>query len=537
MKTIRTALISVYHKDGIAEFVKALTELGITNYASRGTASHLASKEVHALDVASMVGGEPILGHRVVTLSREVHAGLLAQYTPEDERELARLGIPYIDLVCVDMYPLEEEIARPGSTLQSVIEQTDIGGPTMIRAAAKGRRIVICDPKDRQPVIDWLKAGQPDEEEFIVKLCAKAEFVVAKYVAASALYHGGNAFDATFGTLVAEGKAENGQQGLSRFYDFGGNYPLAHARFKQIAGIAPGHVNRRDIDRLSQTITHAAAAFDVNFKSVPFLAFGVKHGNACGGAFDNSPAEALRKMLEGDLQAIFGGFVMTNFEIDAELAEILLRHKKPADAKRRKLDGIVAPSFTDEAVEKLRGKSGTCRLFVNPALAKLDKSSLDTGPLRASVSSGQLKQANYLFVLDLDSDLVKVYGGSVSQAQKADLMLGYAICATSNSNTITIVKNGALEGNGVGQQSRVRAGRLAVYNGTDSGHDLSGSLGVSDSFFPFPDGPQVLIDAGVKTIFATSGSVNDQLTIDLCVRNSVTLIMMPDSVARMFFGH
>ena len=157
------ALISVYNKDGIVEFVKELVTLGWSIIASGGTAKVLTESGISVRDTASLVGGGAILGHRVVTLSREIHAALLAQDTPEDWRELYNLGIPRIDLVCVDFYPLEEEINRPGATRESVIEKTDIGGPTMVSSAAKGQRIIICDPSHRQKVIDWLKEGKPNE--------------------------------------------------------------------------------------------------------------------------------------------------------------------------------------------------------------------------------------------------------------------------------------------------------------------------------------------------------------------------------------
>jgi len=190
MNEVRTALLSVFHKDGIVEFATSLVEMGWQLLASGGTAKALAAAGLPVRDVAELVG-EPLLGHRVVTLSREVHAGLLAKDTPEDRAEIGRLNIPFIDLACVDIYPLQAEIANPDRTRESVIEKTDIGGPTMLRSAAKGRRIVVCDPTDRQPVIDWLRADKPDEDAFVTKLVAKAETTVGSYCLASGHYHAG----------------------------------------------------------------------------------------------------------------------------------------------------------------------------------------------------------------------------------------------------------------------------------------------------------------------------------------------------------
>lgn len=180
------ALLSVSDKNGIVEFSSALVEMKWELLASRGTAQKLQEAGLPVLDIATVVGS-PILGHRVVTLSREVHAMLLSRDTAEDEAELAALGLSRIDLVCVDLYPLTRTIAEGGS-YEAVIEQTDIGGPTMLRSAAKGGRIVIANPFDRDLVLSWLRAGRPNEVRFRRSLAAKAELVVAHYAYESARY-------------------------------------------------------------------------------------------------------------------------------------------------------------------------------------------------------------------------------------------------------------------------------------------------------------------------------------------------------------
>lgn len=184
----RTALLSVYNKDGIVKFAKELVGLGWTLYASGGTCRTLANAGVPVTDVAELVGGEAILGHRVVTLSREVHAGLLSRAVYVDLAEMEELGLPFIDLVCVDLYPLTEEIAKPDSTPDSVLEKTDVGGPTMLHSAAKGRRVVISVPAMREAVLTWLKAGEPEPDRFRLQLAAAAERQVADYISASADY-------------------------------------------------------------------------------------------------------------------------------------------------------------------------------------------------------------------------------------------------------------------------------------------------------------------------------------------------------------
>lgn len=183
----RTALLSVYNKAGIVEFARELLALDFSLLASGGTAKALVDEGLPVQDIATLVG-EPLLGHRVVTLSREIHAGLLAKDTPEDRAELAKRNIPFIDLVCVDLYPLLDEIKKVGATPESVLEKTDIGGPTMLRSAAKGRRIVISQPADRPVIISWLKNGEPNRQEMLKTMASHAEKDVALYCLISACY-------------------------------------------------------------------------------------------------------------------------------------------------------------------------------------------------------------------------------------------------------------------------------------------------------------------------------------------------------------
>lgn len=186
----RTALISVYHKDGIVDFVRSLVDMGWNILASGGTAKTLTEAGIPVTDVATLVG-EPILGHRVVTLSRELFARLLGNYEVEaDMQEMERLGGP-IDLVCVDLYPLQEEIENPNATRESVIEKTDIGGPALLRAAAKGRRIVISHHYQRGTIRNWLYDGEPNRERLIPMLAVAAERIVGKYSLVSSWYHEG----------------------------------------------------------------------------------------------------------------------------------------------------------------------------------------------------------------------------------------------------------------------------------------------------------------------------------------------------------
>ncbi len=537
LKTQNNALLSVYDKTGIAEFAKGLHKLGWNIISSGGTAKVVAEAGVPVTDVAELVGGEAILGHRVVTLSREIHSGLLADADKlEDLQELKDRGIPFIDLVAVDMYPLEEEIASGQATLQSVIEKTDIGGPTMLRAGAKARRIVLSRADQRSEVLQWLTDGKQDEKSFRDKLCAVAEYECARYIMISARYHGGENVAGWIGRRVAPTKyGENPWQTPAGLYADNrvATDPLGLDQFTHQKGWELSYINETDMHRLLMTVTHIAAGYETNFGKVPAIAVGVKHGNACGAGTGKTAVEAVKRMLEGDEIAIFGGVVIINGPIDAEVATALMTHHMP-EGQNRLLDGVVGSSVTPEAMEILgRAK---LRIVTNPALAGLTKDTLETAPIYRNVRGGMLVQPNYTFVLDFAADYMEQHGELSEQAKK-DLVLAWAVGSTSNSNTITIVKDCQLLGNGVGQQDRVGAAKLAVSRATSRDHDVQGAAAYSDSFFPFPDGPLVLADAGITAILTSSGSVKDPEVVEVLTDKNVSVAMLPDKLGRGFFGH
>lgn len=248
----RTALLSVYDKEGIVEFARALVSMGWNIISSGGTHLKLTGAGVPSTDVADLVGGEAILGHRVVTLSREVHAGLLARYTKDDLSEMEALGLPYIDLVCFNLYPLAKEVARSEATHESVIEKTDIGGPTALNSAAKGERIVIGDPDDYGAVLEWLEVGEPDREQFLRKLEAKAYFVTSKYYLPAARFHSDGRYDGVHGELAEALKyGENPYMTPAGLYKTDDD-PLAVHRFELVEGderVLPGwEVCRVEVD-------------------------------------------------------------------------------------------------------------------------------------------------------------------------------------------------------------------------------------------------------------------------------------------------
>ena len=525
----KTALLSVFYKDGIVEFARALHELDWNIIASGGTAKAIKAAGIKVTDTAELVGGGSILGHRVVTISREIHAGLLARNIKEDIAELEAKDIPWIDMVCVDPYPLEPTINDSNSTLADVIENTDIGGPAMLRSGAKGGRIVIGDINDRKMVIDKLMMNGDLSLEERQLLAAKAEFICAKYSLLSANYLSDGSYDGILGQIMYDCKyGENPYQSAS-FFSTDSDNPLAVNKFTLVEGTNPSYVNITDIDRLLQTITHIAATFAKNNRSYKYYAVGVKHGNACGASFGNDPIEVLQRTLKGSLRSIFGGMIITNFPINREEAKVLKTYK----AKKRLLDGVFAPKISTDAIKILKRSKGACKMLTNPNLANL---TLDTDPIFRLVRGGFLKQTNYTNILDLNHPKISRIG-RFRDYQIDNVLLAKAICDTSNSNTITLVNKKMLIGNGTGRMDRVGAADLALENADSAKHDTYGAVASSDSFFPFPDGVEVLLEAGIKVIQSISGSLNDDSILQAVRKKNATLVWIPVQYGRGFFGH
>jgi len=279
---------------------------------------------------------------------------------------------------------------------------------------------------------------------------------------------------------------ENAWQAPAAFVASPDDDPLALGRFTLVEGAALSYNNLVEVDRQLQTITHIAAALGPGSARGP-IALGTKHGNACGAAVASTPVTAVERMVTGDTRAIFGGSVMVDFDVDTEVAEALLADPS---APRRLLDVITAPAFSEEAVELLARKRGKCRLLANPALRALGADALDRGPRWRQVRGGRVEQPNYTFVLDLSHPDVQIIG-ALSNVQARDLLLAWGTGSTSNSNTTTLVRAGQLLGNGVGQQDRVGGCALAIRRALDAGHQPAGCVAYTDSYFPFPDGPQV----------------------------------------------
>ncbi len=541
----KLALLSVFDKTGIAEFARELHNMGWVIISSGGTAKAISDGGVPVVDVADYTGLKPILKHRVATLTPKIHAGLLA--TEDMMPEMLALKYWWIDLVCVDMYPLSAEIASPTATRESVIEKTDIGGPTMLRSGAKGRRIVVATNEDRTWVIEALQKGDVDSADRD-RLAAKAEGIVADYCLDSARYTSGGSIDGQIGTKVYDlAYGENRYQSPAAFHSTGAHDTLAFENFRLVEGSAPGFVNATDLDRMIQTMTHIAAGFDVNFDFVPKIAIAVKHGNCCGAAVGFDSVRTLESMLDGDQLAVHGAFIMANFPI-GHIESLTLRTWEQLPGKRRIIDGVVAPGIDETAREILGRTEGKCRMFVNPVLEHLNRDNLDKAVRYRYVRGGFLTQPNYSFILDLSKMDYRAPGadgvfhvinkqGRLTEFEEMDMILAWAVGSTSNSNTITLASGGAIIGNAVGQQDRVLAAELAVIRAKRGKHGIGGSIAYSDSFFPFPDGIDVLADAGVAAVFTSEGSINDSKVFASAKEKGLVVYSINDGVCRGFYGH
>lgn len=481
------ALISVYDKTGIVEFAKALIDMGWFILSSGGTAKTLTEAGLKVTDVSNLVGGAAILGHRVVTLSRELHAGLLARCIKADMDEMKELGLPMIGLVCCDFYPLAKAIAKPDATVESVIDQTDIGGPTMVRSGAKGGRIVICDADDRSWVIKQLQeAGDLTEEQYQL-LRSKAEFVVSCYCAHSANFHSKGRFVGLMMQFVKElAYAENQNQNkASLFADPYNDDPLALHRFNVISG-NPSYTAMADLNGVLEILCTLAQAFRLTRDKVPYIAIAGKHGNPCGAAIDwNDPGIALLKALCGDKVAVMGGEVITNFPITGELGNMLFQPPPNMNIGREKwgLDLVVAPDFAPEAVEILN-KYEKRRLMSNTHL--LDPYLPKTDWMYKPVRGGFLQQKPYPFILTPDG-VIEWINQPLADNDFDTLLIAWAICWKASSNTVALAKDNMLISLGCGQQDRIACVRLCLDRATRAGHDTEGSIFASDAFFPFAE--------------------------------------------------
>jgi len=529
-KRQRVALVSVTEKTDpdIAEFVRQCQALGDWHIiGSAGTCRHLAAAGIQAQDISDMItqgvvqefvnagvafreakgdgsdltikevvrrlDADPIFGHRVVSLSRQKSAALLARAVDDDLAELAKLGVPFIDMVVCDFYALKRAIEAEGATTESVVEATDIGGPTMVSEGAKGRRIVICDPADRAMVIDEMREHDGEITEGTRNaLCAKADGVVAEYRLDGARFHSGGVIDGVVGRRFwTLDKGESGGQSPAYLYSSpaAATDPLAWRNFVWVSG-TPGYVNLADANRVKQTMCKSTAAFRLNFDGkAPHQVLWAKHGNLCGMGVDfEDPLVAVIRAALGDSIAGMGGEVMLNFPVTDEIGEALFEvpkeHQHRVGRKNWGADIIMAPAFSDAAVDLL-GKRAKRKLLVNPALSDPVVPSHEW--VIAMLSPNEfLKQRAPYFVFNAE-EVEEWIGSRPTQQDLVDMIIAWVSAWYADSNTASLANNSMLIALGPGNQDRIWCFAEAIRKAKRSRQDIKGAKFGSDGFLPYPE--------------------------------------------------
>lgn len=495
----KQALVSVSDKTGLVEFLKPLLKQGLRVVSTGGTAKYLSENNIKVTDISEQTGFPEVMGGRVKTLHPHVHMGLLANLDKEEDlRVLKSYNLEIFDLVVVNLYPFEEALKGKAS-LQALIEKIDVGGPSMLRAAAKNHKFctVVCDPKDYQ----WIgeKKNQLEIQER-QKLAAKVfrhtsfydSMIAATLMAEEKLRHepfSAFNFDAETSSLPLKKKqslryGENPHQKAS-WYSFPGE-PFGLSEMQQIQGKELSYNNLLDLN----------AGLLLNQEFTEPVAIAVKHNNPCGVATDANPTLALKKALQADPMSVFGGIIILNRPVGSEEAKLLTEVF---------LECVLAPDFTDESLEILQQKKNL-RLLTGK---KIFKKSCNWEV--KSISGGfvvQTKDSHF----DETKDW-KIFGSPIDKATQQDILFGEKVCATLKSNAITIVKSGQTLGLGMGQVNRVDSVDQAIKRMKTHHHSTKDSILVSDAFFPFPDSIDLIANAGIKVIAQPGGSVKDQEVI------------------------
>ncbi len=498
------ALISVSDKNGVVEFAQQLRSLGWEIIATGGTMKLLRDSGLEVINISDVTGFPEICDGRVKTLHPKVHGGLLARR--DDENHLKALkdnSIEFIDMVCVNLYPFRQTIAKPDVTMEDAIENIDIGGPSMLRSAAKNYKdvTVVCDPADYAQIIDEIKATGNTTVETRLQLSAKAYTHTAEYDSMIATYMRKAAglneklfleFDLVQGLRYGENPHQQ-----AKFYGSAeaGSFSLANA--KQLNGKELSYNNIQDAN---------AALSIVREFDEPFCV-GLKHMNPCGAAIGKDVVDAWTKAYEADKVSIFGGIVAVNREVNREAAELM----KPIF-----LEIIMAPSFSDEALEVLSTKK-------NLRLLQVDMSKDD------SVVNQYVSVNGGLLVQDLDKTTATVTADMCvtdvkpTEEQVTDLNFGWRVVKHVKSNAIVVVKDGHTVGVGAGQMNRVGSAEIALKQAQAAGF-TEGLVLASDGFFPFDDTVTLAAQYGVTAIVQPGGSVRDEDSVKKANECGITMV-------------
>ncbi len=494
---IQTALISVYHKDGLGEILQELNNLRVKFISTGGTRELIESLGYDCEGVEEVSGYPSILGGRVKTLHPKIFGGILYRRDSEsDKKQVKAYDIPSIDLVIVDLYPFEETVAAGGSE-EEIIEKIDIGGISLIRGAAKNYKNVLIVPsqKQYQPLLELLKEKKGESSEDDRRWFAKEAFKVSSgYDAAIFSYFDGDS-NSALRLGYNEGKhlryGENPHQKGTFYGDF-------DQLFEQLHGKEISYNNLLDIDAAISLI----ADFDETALAI------LKHNNACGMACRPTVKEAWDAALAADPLSAFGGIVVTNRPVDKEAAEAI---------NSIFFEVLIAPAFDKEALEILFQKKNRIILVLKPEAAALQQMQY------RSLLNGMLVQDRNSSVQQA-GDLQVVTDKAPTAAETDDLLFANKLVKHTKSNAIVLAKDKQLIASGTGQTSRVDALNQAIEKAGRFLFDLHGAVMASDAFFPFADSVEIAHKAGITAVVQPGGSVRDAETIDYCNRNGVAMV-------------
>ncbi len=487
------ALISVSDKTGVVDFAKSLKALGWEVIATGGTMKLLREHGIEVLNISDVTGFPEICDGRVKTLHPAVHGGLLARRdVPEHVAALRANGIEFIDLVCVNLYPFRQTIAKPGVEMAEAIENIDIGGPSMLRSAAKNFRdvTVVCDPADYAVVLDEMRAHGNTTIDTRLRLSAKAYTHTAEYDCMIATYMRAQAglpekLFLEFDLVQSLRYGENPHQS-AKFYRSAEEVPFSLAHARQLNGKELSYNNIQDANAALNIVREFEEPFCV----------GLKHMNPCGAAVGSDVVDAWTKAYEADKVSIFGGIVAVNREVTREAAELM----KPIF-----LEIIMAPKFSEGALEVLTKKK-------NLRLLEVDMTRADVHPMQyVSVNGGLLAQELDVTTKQVE-DSMTVTRVRPDEAQLRDLNFAWRIVKHVKSNAIVVVKDGQTVGVGAGQMNRIGSAEIAL-NEAQSKGVTEGLIMASDGFFPFDDCVTLASQRGVTAIVQPGGSVRDEDSI------------------------
>jgi phosphoribosylaminoimidazolecarboxamide formyltransferase/IMP cyclohydrolase len=494
-KKIKSALISVYYKDGLDEIVKTLNQEGVKIYSTGGTQTFIEKLGIKVTSVEDLTGYPSILGGRVKTLHPKVFGGILGRRDDEvHQKQMNEYEIPDIDLVIVDLYPFEATVAA-GADHDSVIEKIDIGGIALIRAAAKNYNDVVIVPSVQQysRLLEILKTGKGETTLEERRWFATAAFAVSSgYDSAIFNYFNEDNFPASRQSINGNMSLRYGENPHQKGIFYGNFNEL----FEQLHGKEISYNNLLDID--------AAVALIDDFDDTTIAI--LKHNNACGLASRENLTQAWRDALAGDPLSAYGGIIISNREIDAPTAE---------EMNKIFFEVSIAPSYSEEALKILEQKKNRIIL--------IQKAKTTSSTTSRSLLNGVLIQDRDLKT-EIPADLKTVTKTTPSATEIEDLLFANKIVKHSKSNAIVLAKNKQLVGSGVGQTSRVDALKHAISKAASFKFSLDGAVLASDAFFPFADSVEMAHKAGVTSVIQPGGSVRDKDSIDYCNQNNLSMV-------------